>query len=250
MSKYGIILEMSDQSIIQYLNRVAAKKIATNFYKPSTIRLIENAIRKLVINAIKNSQTWKSLHGEGDLQTQLDAHFGIPSSQRDVNLDNLLKVWAQEIKVVPNTIKYTQQQFILAYDFYAIEANWANVLGSDQAVTHNNSDNAARGKAPKIIPWLSWLLVGGDRKNIEGYHIDFDHTAGSRSGKATMRIKGEWAIPTEFGPFATDNNFVTRALKELAAGNELKPKLNSLLENVAAFDGVGIAIAGFDMDDI
>lgn len=230
--RYGIHLDDSDQSIIQKLNKIAAKKITTNFFKPSNIKLIESIVRDLVLNSIRLSKTWQSLHGNAEQDVQLDAHFGIPKSDRDDNLERLLKIWGDEIKVIPNQVQYQAQRFTMSYDFYAIEAGWGNVLQAGEGLVENNSRRAQRGEAPKIIPWLHWILVGGDSFNPE-YEIQFINSPNSRSGKALMKIGGSWSIPQEFAPFDTDNNFVTRALQELANSNDLQSYLNSVLKNIA-----------------
>lgn len=243
---YGIKLDESDQAIIQKLNRIAAKKITANFYKPSNIRLIEGIIRDVVKNAIRQTKTWQSLHGNDDADTQLDAHFGIPKDKRNGNLEDLLTIWGQEIKVIPSQIKYGLQRFEMSYDFYAIEASWGNVLQSSAGITENITKRSISGAAPKIIPWLHWILVGGDSFNPK-YEIRFTSSNHSRSGKALMKIGGTWSIPEKFGPFASNDNFVTRALAELGKNKTLHSHLNDILRNIAT---PGKSVQNIDLSHI
>lgn len=230
----GFILKDSDQTIIKIINEAFIKKFTKGFYDRSNIGIIEDVVRSEVRKAIVNTKVWQSLLNGGP--KGLDAHFGIPASEKDEKLETLLGIWEKEILVVPEAIKRRARTVVFSYRFYAIEAHWANVLNSSAGVTINDSRNSRAGKTPREIPWLEWLLVSGDQFEIDGYTIDFGNYAASRSGKALMRPKLSWRIPTGFGPFAADNNFITNALEELAQEGNFRNKMTGIFRNISRME--------------
>ena len=69
----------------------------------------------------------------------------------------------------------------------------------------------------RVIPWLEWLLIAGDKTLLADYVFTEDVSVGtSRTGLGLMRQQntGRWHVPREFAGTAK-NNFVTRALSRL-----------------------------------
>jgi len=221
--RFSFNFKDSEQTIISKINQAGINKLYKEFYSPTILNSIERAVQTFVLASIENTETWRSLKGAGD--ESLFGQFGIPKEQLAGKLAGLLEIWSREIRVVPQNVRRFPQTFSLSYKFYAIEATWANVLGSRIGVTINESKNALEGNAPREIPWLEWLLVSGNDGKVSGYNIsfkDYSKSRYSRSGIALMiKAKGvEWNIPSAFGGATTNNNFVTRALEELVKGNQ------------------------------
>lgn len=234
------VFKDSDQTIIRIINEAFIKKLEKNFYSPSVSKKIEDAVKPVIINKIRNSKTWQSLADGG--QKGLDAHFGIPKGELHSRLENIMREWEKQIFVKPITIKRRPNSFILSYGIFAIYSDWEQVLSLPDGITINDSRNAKRGKTEKEIPWLNWLLIGGDKVQIEGYSILYGNFSASRSrsGKAIMIPKLSWRIPTGYGPFNKNNNFVTRALQEIIDNNEIKSELTQILETATHAALLGI----------
>lgn len=212
--------------IISKLNDAMIKKLSKQLYSSDNIKIVEKAVRLFVKSTIQSSKVWKSLSG-GDPKG-LDKHFGIPKGTVIERLDILLNIWADQILVKPNTIKRAKS-FILSYDFYAVYADWADVLDSEAGVTYNKSKLHPEGQR---LHWLSWLLIEGDQLEIDGYSIKFGPNSASRSGGAIMVPKLSWRIPTGFGPFNSNSNFVTRQLDLVAKSADFRKVLIDAMQKV------------------
>ena len=253
MPGYRFVLHGSNIQIIKQINEAAIRKLSKPFYDKKNLEGIADIVRGIVIAAIISTDTWKSLAGNSP--KGLDAHFGIPKGENADRLRSLLDIWSKEVRVVPHNIKRGRDQNIFSYTFYAIQADWANVLNSSAGRVINDSSNSRLGKTTTVIPWLQWLLIAGDQTKISGYQIAFgNYGKNSRSGKAIMKPQMEWIVPPEFSPFSTDNNFITRALEDLSKeGSILREKLTLILQAIAesAFGStLGFDILNFDIDSI
>lgn len=64
------------------------------------------------------------------------------------------------------------------------------------------------------IPWLGWLITGGDQILVFDHRITYDLTANqalrSRSGAALMIPGSGWRVPPEYAG-TIDSNFLTKA---------------------------------------
>jgi len=239
----GFIFKDSDQTIIKKLNEAFIKKFTQSFYDGHNNTIIEAVVQRYVVTAIRSSQVWQNIINGG--AEGLDAHFGIPSGEVNSRLETLLDIWSKEILVKPQPIKRRPRTFTFSYKFYAIKADWADVLSNPAGVTINNSKNARKGIAATHLPWLEWLLVSGDQLEIEGYHIDFNNYAQSRSGKAFMRPQLSWKVPPQEGVgFSTNNNFVTKALEDLTKDQNFRKNLTRMFKNISKMDGGSTISAG------
>lgn len=218
----------SKKEIIRKINEEAINIFKNKFYNNNIKDEIEEGVQHFILKYIRNTKVWQSLLNGG--KKGLDAHFGIPREQLASKLESLLSIWANEISIKAEAVKFLGDTFIMTYKIEAIRADWADVLSSDAGVTWNYSRNYPAGLR---LPWLEWLLVSGDQLVIDGYTIDFgDYPSPkpSRSGKAIMRPKLSWRIPTGFGPFNSDNNFITRALAQLAEDSHFHGYIETFIE--------------------
>ena len=240
----GVILTQSNQQIYSMVTSAAIRKLSRNFFKHNSIKLIEDVVRKFVIEAIKSSVVWQSL--EQAAPDDLPAHFGIPRNSRSSQLEELLKIWAEEIKVIPS-IPAKGRNFRFSYTFYAIKADWGNVLVSPAGVTINISKNHPEGQ---LLPWLSWLLVSGDEIEVTGYKIsEPGNYPRSRSGQRIMlKAEPSWVIPKGFvDSFNTNDNFVTQQLSRIANDKLFRGRLSKILEDIGSFSrasSLGNVLAG------
>lgn len=229
---FKIHLLGSDIDIRKKLNQAAIKKFSKIFNDPAIIQEIEKVVRLFVRGAIQSTKTWQSLVAGGP--EGLDAHFGIPRGSLKLRLDNILNTWSKEIIVKPQPIIFRPRTFSFSYKFYAIYGDWHNVLSLEDGITINVSKNPEFNG--KRLPWLQWLLVDGDKVTVEDYHIVFENRPNSRSGKAVMIKKLNWRVPGDFAPFSTNNNFVTRAMDELADNPAFKKQLSSIITSTTFKD--------------
>lgn len=226
--------------IIKKLNDAMINKLSKQLYSDDNIKIVEKAVRLFVKSTIQSSKVWKSLSG-GDPKG-LDKHFGIPKGTVGQRLETLLDIWADQILVEPKTI-IRNKSFILSYDFYAVYADWADVLNAEEGITYNKSRNHPEGQR---LHWLSWLLVEGDQLQIDGYTIDYGPNPASRSGGAIMIPKLSWRIPTGFGPFNTNSNFVTRQLDLVARDTDFRKILIEAMQRVGRTEPtIDDILAGF-----
>lgn len=252
----GFLLIDTNETIVRKINAAYLKKIKSNFSSRQNISIIENIVRDFVTKAIKNTYTWQSLQGVTAADGfSLVGHFGIPKGSNGPRLDELLSIWSNEIVVQPQTIDTHSQVFKLKYKFYAIEADWANVLASPAGVSPNDSPRSRKGESPTLIPWLEWLLVAGDQIEIKDFTINRSSGPGSRSGEAVMiKINSlTWKVPAEFAPFSTDNNFVTRALAKLVEDAKFKNDLTNEFKNFGVIDyspSTLYDLGGIDLSDL
>lgn len=233
----GFVFSDSQQLIIKKLNEALIRKLASSFSDPRNIQNIRNLVSQFIIRAIQQSSTWKSIISGGP--HGINAELGIPKSEIESRLNSILETWAKEIEVEPQTIERKARTFEFSYKFWAIKADWANVLANPNATYANITNRSKRGQAPDKIPWLSWLLVAGDQLEIEDYHIQFgnyQNTSRSRSGLAIMIPKASWKMPEEFAPYNTDNNFVTKQLELLAKDKQFRKQLSNTFMNIVRID--------------
>lgn len=242
----GIKLLANDDELKRIFRDAAVKKLRNEFFTLSKVNNIKSVVSELILNRIRASRTWISiLNGTGD--SNLRAHFGIPKGEESSRLNAILGIWAKEIVVRPNSIILrSNDRFVISYDFFAIKADWAEVLNSKDGITPNNSKNP---DAPKEIPWLRWLLVAGDQLEINGYFITPIKEGGyprSRSGSAVMRkpkdgVSASWVMPKEFAPFNTDNNFVMQELNKLSNDKSFRSSLVRIFKGDTSINDIDVS---------
>lgn len=160
---------------------------------------IQNLIRK----GLLNSPEIRSLQGG-----QLQAELGVPDTEERIR--SLIDIWAGSVRASLRSAKL-QGGFIRAgLDIIAIKSDYSDVLSSSDAIY-----DTAGGQ---IIQWLEWLLIEGDKIIIRQYQVGLDVYGVSRTGLGRVMISNQsssWSVPPNFSGTA-DNNFVTKALDEIA----------------------------------
>ena len=166
------------------------------------IPTISSKIKSLVKNAISHSPEYISLQG-GTLQGEL----GVPSS--GTRLSRILDIWLESMQISRKQIRSAGNRISGGITISMIRDDYGDVLGTTEA-----SYTTLKGR---VIPWLEWLLIAGDKTLVADYVFTEDVSVGtSRTGLGLMRQQntGRWHVPREFAGTAK-NNFVTRALSRL-----------------------------------
>ena len=96
---------------------------------------------------------------------------------------------------------------LLTIDIGIIKEDYGDVLSLPEA---QYSYTSKQGQG--TIPWLSWLLLEGDKRIVTKYEFS-SNPRGSRTGMGIMvhKARGFWQVPPEFSGTSVDN-FATRAL--------------------------------------
>jgi len=243
----GFILNQSNITIQRIINEAMIRKLSVKFSDNSKINLIEDIVRKLVERAIKSTDVWKNLLNE--VPKGLTAHFGIPKGTIGGRLDSILATWLSEIKVEAQPVRRQSSIFVFAYKFYAIQADFANVLNLEAGVTLNISKNHPEGQR---LPWLEWLLVSGDEVEIQDYHILLEPGhKGSRSGNAIMVPRFSWKVPKiSSHAYNSDNNFITEALEKLANDSDFRETLLEEFRKISSLKNISSLFTSFESGDL
>jgi len=176
-----------------------------NFALQQTVVQVRPRIITLLKTAIVNDPAWQSLMGNSYLGNDLQAHFGLRSSEVSGKLEEILGVWLEGVYVSYLPMAGTnvlKGRLIIT----AIRSSFNDVLSTQ-------ASNVVTDKG-KVLPWLEWLLKRGDEVVIQDYHVVFKPTNRSRSGKALMYKTGRWNVPYVFAG-TIDNNFITRLIDQL-----------------------------------
>jgi len=166
-------------------------------------------IRKLFIQKMHESQTYIQL----STNSLTVGDFGLEHPKEKI--DAIIEAWAQSLKLKFKLIKGSQLGIKGGFTISMVRSNYAEVFRLPQAKQRATSTRKAKTNQ-KIMPWLKWLLMEGDKKIIIGYDVVFRQGAG-RSGLAIM-VQGKkfrsWSVP--YGISGTkDKNFVTEVLHKM-----------------------------------
>ena len=160
-------------------------------------------LRKYVKEALTGTPEYQSLtHGK------LRGELGI--TEADSRASAIVDTWVNSISV---NVKAATKPF-LTIDIGAIKQDYQDVLSLPVS-----SYKTEKGEP---IPWLSWLLLEGDKRIIRKYEFTGNITRNSRTGQGIMikKKKAFWQVPPEFSGTST-NNFVTRGLQDIEAEIDL-----------------------------
>ena len=157
---------------------------------------ITNQIKKSVKEALVATPEYQSI-----LQGKLRAELGIP--EPDTRIITIIDTWVNNISVKIKTGKSP----LLTIDIGIIKEDYGDVLSLPEA---KYAYVSRRGQG--TIPWLSWLLLEGDKRIVTKYEFS-SNPRGSRTGMGIMvhKSRGFWQVPAEFSGTSVDN-FATRAL--------------------------------------
>lgn len=162
---------------------------------PTIKTTITDSLRRAVKEALVSTPEYQSI-----VQGKLKAELGIPES--DIRIASIIDTWVNniEVKVAVGTTP------LLSIDIGIIRDDYGDVLSLPEA-QYKYRSNDGDGE----IPWLSWLLLEGDRRIITRYEFSSE-MKGSRTGMGIMvsKKRGFWQVPPEFSGTSA-NNFATRA---------------------------------------
>lgn len=136
---------------------------------------------------------------------ELRAELGIADTDA---IDKIIRIWIRGIELSSSRPKIVGAKIYGSITIFGIPQDYSDVFGSSAAsyITEKGAE----------IPWLKWLLTGGNETFVVGYNVahsprfvDF-----SRTGDAIMiHSKGDWRIPSEFQG-VEGNNFITKAIAQ------------------------------------
>lgn len=171
----------------------ALQKDIIKIFKSNAPR-IESQVKALVYEALFNCPEIISLR-----QGTLRMDFGIPidpTNEIVAAIVNSTHVYFRNFDFSQKSVHNVLSVYIQPEDFQNLISNaYANVI-------------TERGE---VLPWLEWLLVGGDAVQIMGYEVEYGLFDNSRSGGAIMIPTGYFKVDPQFSGTPADN-FITRAI--------------------------------------
>lgn len=192
MANLKINIIDSDIKIKRNLSRALQKDIM-NIFKSSAPK-IESQIKAIIRQALSICPEIVSLR-----QGTLRMEFGIPIDATDEIINAIVDstfVYFRNFNFFQKNINNVLSIYIQPQDFQNLISNaYANVI-------------TERGE---VLPWLEWLLVGGDAVQIMGYEVEYGLFETSRSGGAIMIPTGYFKVDPQFSGTPEDN-FITRAI--------------------------------------
>jgi len=192
--RYNVTLKESSAKIERAA--ITALRGAMNDMLNRVVKNIVPKLRVIIKDAIKNTPEYRSCNGG-----QLQAELGLP----DITpLDDIIEQWANNISVQVKPVSIGSSGIKGGFRIGAIEQKWEDVLKNPSASISSNG---------KVLPWLAWLLIYGNKVIVREYSVSVQPSPKSRSGKAVMVAdkKGRWRMPPQFSG-TSKNNFVTRAI--------------------------------------
>ena len=202
MTRLSLTIKETDAQISREINKRIAQKLSSALR--SAAPLILSEVKDVVRDAIVSSPEYRELFG-GSLQAEL----GVPSA--GTRIDRSLDMWLDSIEIEIERPKFSIRGVTAGLSIVGIRDGYADALGT--------SDASYTTEKGKVIPWLQWLLLEGDRAIIADYTFSSDIGTGqrSRTGLGVMRQdrSRRWRVPPQFSGTST-NNFVTRSLASVA----------------------------------
>lgn len=162
---------------------------------------IKTEIIKALEDSLKQEPEYQSLKSG-----KLRIDFGIPDTSV---VDSLVSKLANTTQVQKKNIKSTNNGLSGGLEITAIESETISGLIADpNAIVQDSS----RGYD---LPWLEWLLLGGNSVIVKDYNVKYGSYPGSRTGDGIMvDSEGSWRVPAEFSG-TSKNNWTTRAIQRI-----------------------------------
>lgn len=161
---------------------------------------IRSEIAVLVDGLIRRTPEYESLIG-GDLMGEL----GLADPQRRV--DAVLSKVREGVQVWSDTLRVVGRRIEGGLHIGMLRSSYEDVLNLAEASYVSQSSGSE-------IPWLGWLVGGGDRVLVYDYDVEAVLTpqqrARSRSKRALMFKGSGWKVPAAYSG-TWDDNFLTRA---------------------------------------
>ncbi len=175
-------------------------------------------VRQIIINAVAQSEAFRALQGAfpNDPARDLQAHFGLSSSDAERAAQNILEVVGRSVVLETGS----GGSGVLKINIHAIERSFTEFLNVPGGTFISEPSGAT-------VPWITWLLVNPNVDLPKGFNIVFTNglssqdIRSSRSGRALMKsldsivsggisVGGIYAIP-EIGRGGAQN-FISKAI--------------------------------------
>lgn len=176
------------------LNR-AAKPIQERIKQKFSELIYNHIVTQSLLGHVKTG-SGASLQGELGLVSPISKVVGV------------INHWLSTLYFSPRKVVATSNDLRGGFVLGMVQADFQDVI--------NISDAIQVTEKGWNLKWLEWLVLNGDKVIIRNYKIFVKRGAG-RSGEAIMRAEGEglWHMPTDFGPYNSDNNFVTQVIDKM-----------------------------------
>lgn len=195
MQRYSIKILDSKIKIMNNISKALETDIA-NLLR-SKIPKIESEVKAIVQSRLMICPEILSLKA-GTLR--LD--FGIPIDPTDqiiYSIVNSIHAYFRNFRLNKKSVSTILSIYIQPSDFKNLLENAYGIVITEQL---------------EPIPWLEWLLTGGDAVQITGWQVDYGDFSGSRTGGAIMVPVGFFKVDSQFSG-TEENNFITRALSNI-----------------------------------
>lgn len=150
--------------------------------------------------ALRNSPEYSSI-----VNGLLGYELGLPDGANRIN--SLITYWASNMSVKFNPAKIKGSTIKSSLSVGMVQADLADVLGSDMAVLMDNNTGSR-------VEWLYWLSLLGDTTIVKDYRFELGPSPYSRTGGGIMKLGGKWQVPPQFaGTIA--NNWITRSIDSM-----------------------------------
>jgi len=198
ISSISVKLLENDKIIQRKILLAIAKELNRRFKKSRT--RITDSIRKLVNDVVIVQPEIQEL-SRGILQ----AVFGIPAGRETTAIKDIVEAISNSVIVEIKEVSQAGSKVLKGGMLIYIQPKrLSNLLNLPSGVVQTEKGST--------LPWLSWLLLAGDKILIADHEVHYTKGTG-RSGLATMQpTGGVFRVPPSYSGTA-NNNFITRALK-------------------------------------
>jgi hypothetical protein len=185
----------------------AEVKSAVDAMTAAVVRRLKREVPRLVYELVQSSPEAASLKGG-----RLRGEMGLVDPDRAVAEISSAVAAAADIRQIPCVVRGGVVSSG-GVDVGLLRSNMSDALSAEL------SSFVSEGKFR--IPWLSWLLKGGDRVLVSEYQFYPGNYPNSRTGMGIMRtprgrskFSAGWSVPTEFSGTEGDN-WLTRSLGKI-----------------------------------
>jgi|694.fasta_scaffold00234_39 hypothetical protein len=191
---------LETDSKIKDLILIEIKKVIDNAINKS-IKIISNEIKFLIAEALRSQPEYSSL-----MAGTLKAEFGI-SNPGSIPL--VIDALIDTLDVKNSNTKISSNGIIGGFTITMMKSDDMNGVISANIATVSDENKGY------VLPWLEWLLYGGNEIIVQNYEVVYGNFSYSRSGMAIMKpSSGAWKVPSEFAG-TEDNNWTTRAINSV-----------------------------------
>jgi len=162
---------------------------------------IRDEIAEGVVNLIRTTDTYLSL-----ISGDLAKHFGLPIDDRQNMVDSIVQTVGNNLEIEHKIVKVRAGNFTGGVNIGVVIKDYSDILSMSEAIVTSEKGTD--------LPWLSWLLLSGDRIIISTHDVSF-LTGKGRSGGAIMVKKSAraWRVPSEYSG-SINANWLTRTFIE------------------------------------